>query len=191
MKALLALLGFTVLFSLQLRAGPETIVRERAKELRDQNNVRQGVPPPTQPQTAPGASATPRPAQPSAGIGKLQTDLGSISTTATADQKQKLTADILLSAQSAKPSGATAAKLAGELADAMAEKPIPATSRARLGQDLDALFNPGKYPQAKPDGILKDVQAIFQEAGLQRSKAVAVADAVKAVASEIQSGGAR
>jgi hypothetical protein len=191
MKAFLALLGFTVMCSLQLRAGPETIVRERAKELRDQNNVRQGVAPPTQSQPAAGANPAARPPQPSPALGKLQTDLGAISTTVTPEQKQKLAADIMLAAQGAKPSSATAAKLAGDMAAAMAEKPLPAASRARLAQELDAILNPSKYPQAKPDGIFKDVQAIFQESGLQRAKAVVIADDVKALSAEVQSGGGK
>ena len=57
-------------------------------------------------------------------------------------------------------------------------------------QELDAVLNPAKYPQAKLEGIIRDVQAIFQENGLARMKAVAIADDVKAIAAEIQKGGA-
>ena len=74
---------------------------------------------------------------------------------------------------------------------AFAEKPLPGTSRARLTQELDAVLNPAKYPQAKLDGIFADVQAIFQENGLSRLKAVAIADDVKAISAEIQKGGAK
>ena len=51
-------------------------------------------------------------------------------------------------------------------------------------QELDAVLNPIKYPGAKLDGILADVQAIFQENGLQREKAVAISNHVKALAAE-------
>ena len=50
------------------------------------------------------------------------------------------------------------------------------------------MLNPSKYPQAKLDGILRDVQAIFQENGLARMKAMAIADDVKAISASIQRG---
>jgi hypothetical protein len=57
--------------------------------------------------------------------------------------------------------------------------------------ELDAVFNPARYPQAKPEGIFKDIQAMFQENGLAHAKAVAIAEDVKAVSAEIQAGGAK
>src|SRR5262249_36936874 len=107
----------------------------------------------------------------------------------TAEQKQKLTQELLLGAQGPKPSMAAANKLAEDLSLAFAEKPLPAASRSRLTQELDAVLNPGKYPQAKLDGIFADVQAIFQENGLSRSRAVAIVDALKKVSEEIRGGG--
>jgi hypothetical protein len=92
--------------------------------------------------------------------------------------------------QGPKPSRAALTKLTDDLTAAFAEKPLSPTSRARLVQELDAVFNPGKYPSAKLDGIFADIQAIFQENGLSRNKAVAIADDVKAISAEIQKGGA-
>jgi hypothetical protein len=190
MKPCFALLVAAAFFTFNLQAGPETIVRERAKELRDQNNVRQGVPPPTQPQPAtPGTAATMP--QPSPALGTFQIDLGAIKAEPTVDQKQKLTADILTVAQGAKPSAATAGKFAEAVAAAVAEKQLPPDRRARLAQEMDAVLNPGKYPQAKLDGIFNDVQAIFQDNGLHRTKAVAISDALKAMSTEVRNGGAR
>lgn len=191
MKPIFLLLG-AVIFTLNIQAGPETIVRERAKELRDQNNVRQGVAPPTQaPGTAPASPNSPAP-QPSPALSRFQIDLGAIKadTTVSADQKQKLAADILSGAQTAKPSSAAASKLAEDLSAAMAQKPLASDKRARLAQELDAILNPAKYPQAKPDGIFADIQAIFQANGLRRAEAVVIADDVKAISAEIQRGGA-
>jgi len=185
------LLG-TMLMAATAFAGPETIIKQRAKELNNQNNVRQGVAPPTtqagqtalsaRPSTAPVASPA---------LIKFQTDLASIhaNTPVTPEQRQLLIVDLLALAQSAKPSPMLAAKLANELAMAASEKPLPAASRARLAQELDALFNPGKYPQAKPEGILADVQAIFQANGQNRTRAVTIAETVKMMTREIQSGG--
>jgi hypothetical protein len=192
MKPTFPLLGSLILLTLNLQAGPETIVRERAKELSNQNNVRQGVAPPTQPTpgTANAATAAPKPTP---ALSSLQLELAAIKpgSTITADQTQKLTSDIMAGALTAKPSPASAGKLAQDLAAALAEKPLAVDKRARFAQELDAILNPAKYPQAKPDGIFADVQAIFQENGLQRTKAVAIADDVRAISREIQRGGAQ
>ncbi|HZR18068.1 MAG TPA: hypothetical protein VFE51_12305, partial [Verrucomicrobiae bacterium] len=97
--------------------------------------------------------------------------------------------EIVAGAQGAKPSLKSAAKLAADVSAACADKPLSATSRARFVQELDAVLNPGKYPQARLDGIIKDIQAIFQDNGLARMKAVAIANDVQALATEIQKGG--
>ncbi len=195
MKRILAVVCAAVLLSSPAlaRQGSQYIIKQRAKELRDQNNVRQGVVPPAQ--AAPAAPATTAPAPPalSPSLLRFQTDLGTISASApaTAEQKQKLAQQVVAGAQGAKPSLTTAGKLATDLSAAFAEKPLSPTSRARLVQELDAVLNPGKYPMAKLDGIFADVQAIFQENGLSRTKAVGIADDVKAISAEIQRGGAK
>src|SRR5882724_9851250 len=145
-------------------AGPDVIIRQRAKELSNQNNVRQGVAPPTQPAPAaqPAAAA---PQAPSQSVTRFQSDLAVVKADApaTADQKQKLANDLMAIAQGTKPSQAAATKLAEDLAVAAAAKPLSPASRARLAQEIDAVLNPSKYPQAKMQAIFDDVQAIFQE----------------------------
>jgi hypothetical protein len=164
-------------------AGPETIIKQRAKELRDQNNVRQGVPPATAPQPKPApnpAAVAPTPSQQN--MGRLQTELAAIKPTApaTPEQKQRLSRLLVAMAEGpVKPSAAAADKLAEALAGAQASNPMSAASRARLVQDLDGIINPSKYPQAKKDAIIADVQAIFQAGGLPRSRAVAIAEAAR------------
>ena len=189
MKTSLAIVTIAACSAASAFAGPETIIKERAKELRDQNNVRQGVAPPTQ---APMTSVAPTPPALTPSLVRFQTDLGTLNmgTPATAEQKQKLVQELTLSPQGAKPSRAALTKLTDDLSAAFAEKPLPPTSRARLVQELDAVLNPGKYPQAKLDGIFADIQAIFQENGLSRNKAVVIADDVKAISAQIQKGGA-
>ncbi len=177
------------LVSFSVQADPAVIIRERAKELSNQNNVRQGVASPTQP-----ALSTPTaPAGPtlSPALLRFNTEIAAIRADAqvTPDQQQKLAQDLIVSAQGAKPSLVSTSKLAAHLSAAFSEKPLSATSRARFVQELDAVLNPAKYPQAKLDGIIRDVQAIFQENGLARMKAMAIADDVKAIATEIQKGG--
>lgn len=164
-------------------AGPETIIKQRAKELRDQNNVRQGVPPATAPQPKPAPNPVPVAPTPSQqNMGRLQTELAAIKPTApaTPQQKQRLSRLLVAMAEGpVKPSAAAADKLAEGLAGAQASNPLSAASRARLVQDLDGIINPSKYPQAKKDAIIADVQAIFQAGGLPRSRAVAIAEAAR------------
>ena len=192
MKTTLSVLAMSGLIVGFAYADPAVIIRERAKELRDQNNVRQGVAPPTQPAT-PAANAN-APAGPTMAPALLRfnSDINNIhaDSPVTPEQKQKLAQEIVGGAQTAKPSLITASKLAADVSAAFAEKPLSATSRARFIQELDAVLNPSKYPMAKLEGILRDIQAIFQENGLARMKAMAIADDVKAVAAEIQKGGA-
>jgi len=188
MKTSLAIFTIAACSVASAFAGPETIIKERAKELRDQNNVRQGVAPPTQ---APLTSVAPTPPALAPSLVRFQTELGTLNmgTPATADQRQKMVQDLALAPQGAKPSRTALTKLADDLSAAFAEKPLSPTSRARLVQELDAVLNPGKYPQAKLEGIFADIQAIFQENGLSRNKAVVIADDVKAISAQIQKGG--
>jgi hypothetical protein len=191
MRITSAVFGAVAFASTCALADPGVIIRERAKELRDQNNVRQGVESPAQPSQP--ASIPNAPAGPtlSPALLRFNTDIASIraDSQVTPDQKQKLAQELVAGAQGARPSLAAATKLAADVSAAFAEKPLSATSRARFIQELDAMFNPGKYPQAKPDRILSDIQAIFQENGLARIKAIAISEDVKAIASEIQKGG--
>jgi len=187
MKSPFALAAAATLFAASVLAGPDVIIKQRAKELSNQNNVRQGVAPPTQPaQSQTAAANTPLPK--SAGYGRLEADLAAIKADApvTAEQKNKIANDIMATAEGVKPSQAAAAKLAEDLATAIAAKPLSAGKRARLVQEIDAVLNPAKYPQAKMQAIFDDVQAIFQENGSDRKHAVAIADDVKAIGSEVQ-----
>ena len=60
MKTVLSLVGAATLVAGSVFAGPDVIIKQRAKEIRDQNNVRQGV-------TSPGQAASPsQPSAPSA-----------------------------------------------------------------------------------------------------------------------------
>jgi hypothetical protein len=187
MKITLVTAAANVLVIGTVIAGPETIVRERAKELSNQNNVRQGVAPPTQPQqpapaptTSPG---TPAPAAPqkSQAVLQFETDLGAIKSndSITPAIKQKLATDILAIAEGTKPAATAAAKLAEDLATAASVKPLDPKYRSRLGMELDAILNPAKYPKSNPAGIFSDIQATFQANGSDRKQAVAISEDVK------------
>jgi hypothetical protein len=186
MKIALVLAAANVLVSASVIAGPETIVRERAKELSNQNNVRQGVAPPTQAQPTPTTTpGTPPPQAPpkSQAVLQFETDLGSIKANdpVTPAIKKKLADDILAIAEGTRPSPAAAAKLAEDLATAASAKPLDPKYRSRLGTELDAILNPTKYPKSNPSGIFSDIQATFQANGSDRKQAVAISDDVKAL----------
>jgi hypothetical protein len=185
MKRALVMVAANVLFIGSVFAGPETIVRERAKELSNQNNVRQGVAPPTQPaQPAPTSNpGTPAPQAPpkSQAVLRFETDLAAIKANepVTPALKKKLADDILAIAEGAKPSQTAAAKLAEDLATAASAKPLDPKYCSRLGMELDAILNPAKYPKSNPSGIFSDIQATFQANGSDRKQAVLIADDVK------------
>ncbi|HEY5912391.1 MAG TPA: hypothetical protein VJA21_17455, partial [Verrucomicrobiae bacterium] len=187
MKTLAATLCALLLASSAF-SGSETIIRERAKELRNQNNVRQGVAPPTTAQPAISANPAYTPPAQSPALLKLKSDIAAITANAqvSAVQKEKIARDVIAVAQGAKPSLATASRFAENVSAAQSEKPLSATSLARLIQEVDAVLNPAKYPQAKPDGIFADVQAIFQENGLKRTRAVEISNSVKSLAAEVK-----
>lgn len=173
--------------------GSEAIIKQHAKDLRDQNNARQGVPPATGVATAP-ATATPTvtaPAPPTAGqisVGKLQTALAAIKagTEVTATSKQTLGTALTAAVQgSSKPSPTTVEKLSQELCTALSANQLTSSQRARLAQDLDGLLNPARYPQARKEAIVGDIQNLFQSLGMVRSRAEAIAGAARAAADEV------
>lgn len=189
------MIGAATLVAGSLSADP-IIVKQRALELRNQNNVRQGVTSPSQsaqpaqpaqPGQTPGTSASPTPIQQS--IAKLRADLTALkaNTPATVAQKQQIARDLMAVAQGAsKPSLSTAADLANGLAAAFAEKPLADKDCSRLLSDLAAVLNPAKIQASQMQAIHADIQAIFQANGMARKDAVKITDQVKAVGAETQ-----
>src|SRR5215468_3558517 len=146
--------------------GSDIIIRERAKQLRDQNNARQGVPPPA-PAPKPGTpppgqtpAATPQPA----GLARLQTDLLTVktNTTVTAEEQQRLANDLAAIAQGpTRPSSTATTKLAANLAAGLSQKSLSQNERSRLVQDLNALLNGASLPKDQTTDLIADVQKIF------------------------------
>jgi len=190
MKTRLALTAALMLLAISTGIGQsDVIIKKRAQEIRDQNNVRQGVTPPsqsTQPATQPATTpANLTPVQQS--LARVRADLTAIQANSqvTPEQKQQLAKDLLATAQGAnKPSAATVAALANDLAAAFAQKPLPETERNRLLSDLAAVLNPANIQSAQMQAIFADIQAIFQVNGLPRKDAVKIADDAKAIAAE-------
>jgi hypothetical protein len=188
MKTFLAILGSIVLISASTRAqSAPQIIKMRAKELSNQNNVQQGVASPSQPAQP---AAGPRPGTPltplQLAIARLRAALAAIKAdpAPTAQQKQQLAQQLIATAQGNKPSQQTSAKLADDLSAALAANPMSGTDRDRLLSDINAALNPEKYQPDQLKQIEADAQAIFQVGGVKRASAVAVADDLKAIVAE-------
>jgi len=177
-------------------------IKRRAKELSNQNNVRQGVPSSSQPPAKPAAgtpgtpaaanSATPAPvATAHQGIARIQVDLAGIKAgvPATPEQKTQFIKDIAVAVRgSTKPSLPTVTKFVNELTAALAEKAIGATEQARLAQNIEAVLNSATMPGIQFDAVIADVQATLQMGDVKRAAAVAVANDLKAVGLEVRRG---
>lgn len=190
MKTIL-LLGLAIILSaasVRAQGAQGVIVKQRAKEVVNQSNVRQGVPTPAQPaRSAAAAPATANPKQQN--IAWLQTDLAALQAKAdvAAAVKQRFAKNLLAASQGAvKPSGATVATLVDNLAGVLPASPLEAAERARFAQDLNALFDSVSLPAARVDAILADVQAILQVSGVRRQDALSVVADLRSVVAEIQ-----
>jgi hypothetical protein len=191
MKSALALLAAATLLAGAAFAQSDVIIKKRAQEIRDQNNVRQGVAAPSQSRQPSQPTASSSPTAPTTllqqNLAKVRSDLAAIHANAaiTPAQKQQLTKDLLACAQgSSKPSSATVAALAESLLAASAQKPLSDASRSRLVSNIAAVLNPANIQASQMQAVYADIQAIFQANGMARKDAVKIADQVKAVGAE-------
>ena len=172
-------------------------VKRRAKELVNQNNVRQGIAPPaqTQPPAIPTA-ATPTPANPAAvqqSIAKIQADIAGIKPGApvTAEQRQQLIKDIAVACRGTKPSLGTVTAFVNDLTGALGDKTLDAPKQLRLAQNIETVLNSGTLPATRFDASIADVQAILQVSGAKRNLAASAAGKLKTVGLEVRRGAAR
>ena len=166
-------------------------IKQRAKELVNQNNVRQGVPPPAPPTTpaTPGNPALPNPAVLRAqNISRIKTDLAALKpgSPVTPELKQRLIKDLAVAARSTKPSLPTVSRFVNALALALGENGLGDPERERLAQNLNSVFNSKPLPGSQFDAIIADVQAILQVGGVKRSVASSIAADLKAVGAEVR-----
>ncbi len=171
-------------------------VKRRAKELVNQNNVRQGnlqqgqPAPPAAPNASQPATATPTTTQQS--IARIQADLAGFKpgTAVTAQQKQQLTKDIAVACRGTKPMLPSVTSFVNDLAAALTDKPLDAANQARLARDIESVLNSASLSTTQFDAIIADVQAILQVGGAKRSLAVAAANRLKTIGSEVRRGAA-
>ena len=174
--------------------GSAVMIKNRAKETVNQNNVRQGVPPPSQP--APGSQpGQAKPAVPAAtgvsqaqSIVKLKTGLVNFKTgsQATAEQKQQFIKDLAVAARSGKPSLLTVTKFVDSLTIGLSEVSLTEDQKGRLARNIDGVLNSKPLPASQFDGIIADVQAIMQVGSLKRTSAATIANDLKAVGAEVR-----
>lgn len=187
MKTVFALIGASALVAGSVFGQADVIIKKRALEIRNQNNVQQGVAAPSQP-AAPAASSAPSPLL-QQNLAKVRADLAAFkpNSLVTPQQKLQLKNDLLASAQGAgKPSPATISVLADSLSAAFTQTAFPDKDRDRLVSRLAAVLNPARIQPTQMQAIYDDVQAIFQANGLARKDAVKMVDHVRAVAAETQ-----
>jgi hypothetical protein len=174
------------------------MIKRRAKETANQNNVRQGVPSPAPtPTPAPRpATPAPRPATPAPAnkttaaqsIVNLRADLAGFKTgtVATAEQKQKFIRNLALSARGTKPSLPTVQKFVNSLTTALTGATLTPEQQARLAQNLDAVLNSKPLPATQFDKIIEDTQAILEVGTVKRAVAVNIAAELKAIGAEVR-----
>jgi hypothetical protein len=189
----LILLGFVIFASAgsALAQGAQgVLVKQRAKEVVNQSNVRQGVATPAQPAQPAPTKAAPAAANPKQqNVALLQSDLAAIAgkSDVPVAVKQRFTKNLLAAAPSGnKPSGPTVTAFVDSLAAALAGSALEVSERGRLAQDLNAVFDCANIPADRVNRILDDVQAILQVSGVRRQDAVGVVGSLKSVAAEIQ-----
>lgn len=164
------IITLALLTALAAHAGPETIIKQRAKDTANQNNARQGVPPPANtPPPKPGttpAAARPLPPDPAA---KVRADLAAIVATdkLKPEQKQALSADLLALARgNNKPSGPALEKFSNALADALAGKTVEPAAQAKLVQNLNLLLNSASLSASRTDEVTGEIRSLLTAADL-------------------------
>jgi hypothetical protein len=195
MKTCVAFTFITGFFVIQaFGQGSAVIIKNRAKEVVNQNNVHQGVPPPSAAAPRPAPPAPTNPAAPiptvsqAQSIAKLRTDLAGLKTgtVATPDQKQQLIKDLAVAARSTKPSLPTVTKFVNSLAAGVTEASLTGEQQARLAQNIEAVLNSKPLPATQFDAIIADVQAVLQVGSVKRASAVGIANDLKAVGAEVR-----
>jgi hypothetical protein len=175
------------------------MVKARAKQQRDINNQQQGIAP-LAPTTQPGPGSYPAPGSPStpqAGINpvqqalidRLETDLTAVKpgTTPTDLNKTGLQKDIDSLAKGAnKPTPALTAKLAADLADALADKAVTAKDLAQLAKDVNIIVNCAPISPPRAQTFIAGAQNILKASGASEASAKAVANDLQAVVIQIQ-----
>lgn len=202
MKTLCAALVVFSVVTGQAFAQAEFAVKQRAKQLSNENNARQGVAPSSaSPQSkAPSPSSTAEttapltapPQQQSAAM--LKADLAAVRAKgqATPELKQQFVKDLFAAVRgSAQPSSSALNKLADSLLTAVATKGFSPTNDTRLVQNIIVALNSAGLSSTRTQEIADEFQASMEKAGVPSGDANATANDLKAIATEVQKGAAK
>lgn len=169
------------------------VVKQRAKEVVDQHNVRQGVPSPASSVVAPQGAGSGQVRMASemveARIRRIQTALGGLVGAGATDARKKealVTSLIEACAGPRKPAAGAVRELAESLAGCLGSATVEAEELRRLATNLYAVMNAGSLPQDKVQSILSDVQAVLQVAGVRRAQAVGVTGQLRGIVRALQ-----
>lgn len=205
MTSLQPVLVLTLFVTLTATAGSEHLVKQRAKDIRDQQNERQGVPaqaptPPTQPaapaQPTQSYAVQPYAAQPNTpalsqqatGIARA---LGALqkADAATEEQVQELSQSLTAAARgSTRPSASKINKLARDLSDALPGTNLSAAQASRLARQLESALN-DSFGAKEMETLATHIHDALRDTGVGKVDAKVVSNDVRSIIAENQRGG--
>jgi hypothetical protein len=198
---LMKLLSATLL-ALALLAGAQTsqaqsdiIAKQRARNIRDANNLETPVTPPST--GAPNVPAPPSPGispEQQQNINKLGTDFGvfQAGATATDAQKTQLQTDLMTLAKgSVRPSKESLKKLVDDLAAALAGKDAALKQPAQLAANLNVVVNSANLSPPRASDFIDGAQTLLKKNGVAEADAQKVGDDLRAIAAELRKGRAK
>jgi len=204
MKALHLALALTSLSVATANAGSEHLVKQKAKEVRDQQNERQGVTPasPNRTTDQPAAGTPPartlyttRQAAPalSPQVANLSASLGAIQQvdSATEEHTRQLTKSLSAAAQGpVEPSTGKINKLAGDLSRALEGTELSSARRNQLAQQIDSALK-DTLSAKEMEALTSEIHDTLRDAGAGRVDAAVVSNDLKSIIAEIQRGGSK
>ena len=122
-------------------------------------------------------------------VNKLLSDLKDIKSGSqvTPEQKQQLKNDLMAMADGAqKPSQASVSQLATDLQAAWSDQKLTPVEQKKLMADVTAVFTSANIPASEVQATVIDAQAILTASGVTKEDAVAIANDLKAIATELK-----
>jgi len=167
------------------------LVKQRAKEVVNQNNVRQGVPSP---------AAAPAPAAPtmqpavSRAVSQTQTlsnltkDLEQFKAGKPVDaaDKARFETHVIQAARTRKADPAATKQFVDSLTSALGTATLTTEQQARLAQNIDAVLNARTLSTSQFDQVIEDTKAILMVGSVKRTAAVAAANDLKVIGTKIK-----
>lgn len=176
------------------------LVKQKAKQIRDNNNQQQGIAAPAAPAPALAAPAVQVPTNtptiaaglalaPQNLLDRFVTDAVAIKAgaAATADQKQALATDLsALIKGSTKPAQATLTKLAGDFSTALSDKALANKDLAMISKYLNYILNSAPLTAARVQPLITGAQSVLKSAGITPATVEAVGGDLNLIFTQIQ-----